>query len=270
MDLNSIAYIFNRALAHTLSKKKLLLVSSLLALSGLLIVFFQGLALHAGAWVQLSLTFLPIYVSTGVLLSLGILLIRIYHNEVKQREENYLSVLADSWEMIIGVSYFAIPIILCYLLLWILLGVFVLVDETPIIGDFFSIILSFVPFIIHLSTLLLCLVGLALLFYVAPVIALKELSRKAIFQTVARRLEKDPFSNLLLMAISLIPLAVIVCLLTLAAYLSNSFCTDCQTPVKMTLRWFFMMIPFAFCLAPGVIFFFNFAAEAHVLKRLEN
>ena len=89
MDFQAFSFIFNRALAFTFSKKKLLFVFCILALSGLLVVFFRGFALHAGQWVQLSLTFLPIFICTGILLSMGILLIRIYHDEIKQREINY-------------------------------------------------------------------------------------------------------------------------------------------------------------------------------------
>jgi hypothetical protein len=267
MDFNSIAFIFNRSFLHIFSKKKLLMVFSILALSGLLVVFFRGLSLHAGEWVLLSLTFLPIFLCTGILLSTGILLIRIYHDEIKNREENYLSILSTSWEMIIGASYFAIPIILCYLLLWMLLGIFVLLGEIPLVGDFFNVILSFAPFLINLGTLLLCMISLGLLFYVAPLIALKDLGRKAIFQSAVKRLEKDPFTNFILILLALLPLGVILFLLTTAASLTGSICIDCNTPLKTTVRWFIIMLPFAACLTPAVIFFFNFAAEAHVLTQ---
>src|SRR5208337_2873553 len=109
-------------LAFTFSKKKFLFVFSLLVLSGLLVVFFRGLALHAGQWVQLSLTFLPIFICSGILLSMGILLIRMYHDEVKQRDVNFWNTLSRSWEVVIGASYFALPIIFSYLLLWMLMG----------------------------------------------------------------------------------------------------------------------------------------------------
>src|SRR5437588_5182699 len=104
MDFNSIGYIFNRALALSFSKKKMLTVFCILALTGVLIVFFRGLSLHAGEWVQLSLTFLPIFICTGIFLSTGIFLIRVYHDEVKNRGENYKDILVNSWEMMIGAS----------------------------------------------------------------------------------------------------------------------------------------------------------------------
>src|SRR4051812_47260068 len=129
MDFQTFSFVFNRALAFTFSRKKLLFVFCVLALNGLLVVFFRGLALHASQWVKLSLTFLPIFICTGILLSMGILIIRVYHDEIKQREINYWQILSRSWEVTMGASYFAIPIIFSYLLLWMLLGIFVLLSE---------------------------------------------------------------------------------------------------------------------------------------------
>lgn len=265
MDFQALSFIFNRALALTFSRKKLLFVFSVLALSGLLIVFFRGLALHAGQWVMLSLTFLPIFICTGILLSMGIVLIRIYHDEIKQRDVNYWQILARSWEVAIGASYFAIPIIFSYLLLWVLLGIFVLLSDIPAIGEFFGAILSFAPFLINLGTLVLCVLSLAILFFIAPLIALKGLEGRMIFQLAINKLEKNLFANLALMFIALLPLVCMVTLLTLAVFLTGTLCVDCNNSIQTVLKWFFIMLPFTAFLTPVVIFFFNFAAESHVL-----
>ena len=264
MNDNFISFIFNRALSLTFSKKKNFLVFCVLVLSGLLVIFFRGLALHAGEWVRLSLTFLPIFICGGILLSMGVFLIRIYHDEVKQRECNYWDVISHSWEIIIGASYFSIPVILSYLLLWMLLGIFVLLNEIPHIGNFFSVILSFAPFLINLGTLVLCVMSLSMLFFVVPVIALKGMHREVVFQGVMKRVERDPFSNFILMLTALLPLLCILILLALATFLTGSICLDCQTPLQTMLFWFFILIPFTAFLTPAVIFFFNFAAESHV------
>ncbi|WP_068466410.1 hypothetical protein [Candidatus Protochlamydia phocaeensis] len=267
MDFNSLSFIFNRALSLTFAKKKLLLVFCILALSGILIVFFRGVALHASQWVQLSLTFLPIFICAGILLSMGILLIRIYHDDIKKREENYLGIISHSWEILIGASYFAIPIILSYLLLWILLGIFVLLQEIPVFGEFFSLILSFAPFLINLATLILCLFSLLILFFVAPIIAFKGLDRGAVFQMTMKRLERDPFLNIILVVMALLPAAFILALLTIAAWITGSIAIEYQSSLHTTLKWFFIMLPFTAFLTPPVIFFFNFAAESHVLMQ---
>lgn len=269
MDFETLSYVFNRALMHTFSKKKNLIVFCILCLSGLLVVFFRGLSINAGDWVKLSLTFLPIFLCTGILLSTGIFFIRIYHDEVKGRELNYSETLSKSWDVIIGSSYFTIPIILSYLLLWILLGFFVLLSAIPTAGEFFSVILSFAPFLIHLGTLLLCLLSLALLFIMAPIVALKGLNRGIVYQTTIKRLEHNPFANIFLGFLALLPLIIVALLLTIAAKLTGSICLECNNTLQTVLKWFVIMIPFTACLTPAVIFFFNFAAESHVLMQKE-
>lgn len=267
MDFQDFSTIFNRSIAHIFTKKKLLFVFSILALSGLLVVFFRGLSLHAGQWVQLSLTFLPIFICTGILLSMGILLIRIYHDEVKQREVNYLTILSRSWDVVSGASYFAIPIIFCYLLLWMLLGIFVLLSEIPHVGEFFGAVLSFAPFLINFGTLILCVLSLCLLFFVAPLIALRGLERETVFYMALKRLEKNPFANVVHIFIALLPLVFVIALLVLAGYLTGSLCIDCHHSLQTVLKWFFIMLPFTAFLTPVVIFFFNYAAESHVLMQ---
>lgn len=265
MDFQTLSFIFNRSIALIFSKKKLFFVFCALALCGLLVVFFGGFALNANQWVKLSLTFLPIFICTGIMLAMGILLIRIYHDDIKQKEVDYRQILSTSWEVMMGASYFAIPIIFSYLFLWILLGVFILLSEIPFFGGFFNAIFSFIPFLINLGTIALCLVSLAILFYIAPLIALRGLEGKTSFELAMKRLEKDLFGNLILLLIGILPLVFFGALLVLAVFLTEMLCKDCQNPITSGLRWFFIMLPFAAFLTPSVIFFFNFAAEGHVL-----
>jgi hypothetical protein len=269
MDLKTLSFIFNRALSLTFSRKKNGIVFSILALNGLLIVFFQGLAIQAGEWIRLSLTFLPIFLCTGILLSTGIFLTRIYHDEVKKKEVNYWGTMVTSWPVVIGASYFSVPIILSYLLLWMLLGVFVLLGEMPGLGNFFSIILAFAPFLLNLGTLILCVFSLGILFFAAPILALKGLDRYVVFDGLIQRLEKNPFGNLVLILIALLPLLLTLALLMLSAFLTGSISLDCQTPIQTILKWFFIMFPFTAFLTPSIIFFFNFAVESHVLMQKE-
>ncbi|MGA8165423.1 MAG: hypothetical protein WB791_10480 [Waddliaceae bacterium] len=265
MTLDEIRFIFNRALSASWKKIKLIITFIVLVFCGVLIVFFQGIALDTGRWIALSLAFLPIFLCAGILLSLGILLIRIYHDEVKGKNISYKRTLVKSWEVVIGASYFSVPMILCYLLLWMLLGMFVLLSEIPNIGDVFSAVLAFGPFLINLGTLLLTILNLALLFYVTPILALKGFNRIQVSRILANRFKNDVFSNLFLIVIGLLPLFILLALLTGAALLTGSLCSSCSTPVQTILMWFFTMIPFMGILSPAVIFFFNFAAEAHVL-----
>jgi hypothetical protein len=267
MTLNDIQFLFNRALSLTFERRKLLLVFSVLALCGLLVVFFRGLSINAGQWILMSLTFLPFFLCAGILLSMGIILIRIYHDEIKSRLINYSEMLSRSWEIIIGCSYFTVPVILSYLLLWIFLGIFVMLKQIPAIGDIFAVILVFGPFLINLGILFLCLINVGMLFFVTPIIALKGLNRVRVIQTLVKRLKSDIFSNVVLALVSVLPLIAVTLLLLLAAFLTGTVCYQCENPLHNVLQWFFLMIPFTAMLAPAVVFFFNFAAEAHVFMQ---
>lgn len=264
MTFNDIQLMFNRALSLSLSKKKFLTVFTILVMCGVLVVFFKGLAVGANEWLLMSLTFLPIFLSAGILLSMGIILIRIYHDEVKRKEVKYTEILGKSWEMIIGAFYFCIPIILSYLLLWMLLGIFFLLREIPGMGSFFSAILAFGPFLINLGSLILCVLNLAILFFVTPIISLKGLNRIQIAQTLSKKIHSDIFTNMILILLATFPLWVIVGFLSLAAWMTGAVCFTCDNPLHNILQWFFTMIPFTAVLTPAVIFFFNFAAESHV------
>ena len=265
MTLDEVSFIFNRALSKTFGRVKLLWTFAVLVLSGVLAVFFRALAFNAGPWLAQSLIFLPIFLSAGFVLSLGILLIRIYHDEIKKRKASFKETLGSSWDEVVGASYFSVPIILCYLLLWMLLGVFVLLSDIPGLGDFFGVILAFGPFLINLGALVLIVLNLGLLFYVGPILALKGFNRIQVSRTLTQRFQQDIFSNLFLALVAVVPLLLIAGLLGLAALLTGTICDSCVNPIQNVLLWFFTMIPFTAFLSPPVVFFFNFAAEAHVL-----
>ncbi|CDZ80519.1 hypothetical protein BN1013_01033 [Candidatus Rubidus massiliensis] len=265
MNFADIQYIFNRAFQHTLDLRKNIFVFIVLALCGLLVVFFRGLGVNASQWLLLSLTFLPIFLCAGILFSLGIVLIRIYHDEIKNKEITYKKIIKDSWEILIGSSYFSLPIVLGYLLLWVVLGLFVLLKQIPGLGEFFGVILAFAPFLINFISLVLCILSLSLLFFAAPVIALKGLNRIKVTETLIKRLKFDVFSNLFLAGLGTFPLLFILSLLILAALLTGSVYQNNASSISDVLEWFFIMIPFTAILTPAIVFFFNFAAESHVL-----
>ena len=267
MNLAEINQSFNRALSYTWSRKKLAVMSIVLACCGVLVVFCRGLALHAGGWVVMSLTFLPIFLCAGVLLATGIVLTRIYHDEVKRLPVNYWQTLTKSWEIVLGASYFSMPLVLVYLLLWMTLGIFILLREIPGIGEFMGVILAFAPFLLNLGALLLCVLNLAILFFVTPAVALHGINSFQLSQRLVERLRQDVFSNVLLCCFAVLPLLLVTSMLLGAAYLTGMTYLSPTHTLQVVLQWFFIMIPFASLLSPAVIFFFHFAAESHVLLR---
>ncbi|MBF8263401.1 MAG: hypothetical protein HW387_1066 [Parachlamydiales bacterium] len=256
---------FNRAIAYSFSKKKWLLAFMALVLCGILIVFCRAAAFGACDWVAMSLAFLPILLSSGILLSLGVMLVRIYSHETKNLTLPMRRLVAGSMDIVLGTLYLSLPPILIYLMLWIVLGFFYLLCTLPGIGDFFSIVLAFAPFLLILSSLFLCLFNLGLLFFVAPAVGLQSLKRLGAAQRVVILLKGQIFTGLALFFIALVPIALIVGLLSLAAILTNVSFLVAEHSLSVALEWFFIMIPFSAILAPVVVFFFNFAAECHWL-----
>lgn len=267
LDLDDIQDIFQRALTLTFTRKKFLAMFGVLLACGLLVVFCRGLALAANSWISLSLTFLPIFFSAGLLLAAGVVMIRAYHDEVKKRHVGYRTIFANSLDILIGTSYLSVPIILAYLILWMLLGVFFLLSEIPMIGSFFAMVLAFAPFLLNFGSLLLCVLSISLLYFVTPVIALRKMNRLQLVQTVTQRLQSDLFLNLFLATVAALPLLLLCGLLVLAAFLTGEMAYPDQTAssVYVILEWFFIMIPFTAILAPAAVFFFNFSAESYVL-----
>lgn len=230
-----------------------------LVLCGLLVVFCKAVACDATDWIKMSLAFLPILLSSGVLLALGVLLIRIHMHEVKGLNLSLQRLFSGSTDLILATSYLSIPPVLTYLCLWIVLGFFYLLGE---MSSFFTVIFAFGPFLLIFSSLLLCLLNLALLFFVAPAAAFQPHKKFALAKRVLALFQGKMLSSFALFLLALLPIFLVSSLLVLAAILSNS---APEQPLSIALEWFFIMLPFAALLTPAVIFFFNFAAESYQL-----
>jgi hypothetical protein len=265
MGWTEIEKAFNRALWLSWSKTKWMITFPVLVLCGVFFVFCRAVGVESGEWVGLSLTFLPILVSSGVLLALGVLLIRLYVHEMRQLTVSVRRLVGASIDLMIGTSYLSLPPVLIYLCLWILMGVFFLLQGIPGVGEFFSVVFSFAPFLLIFSALVLCLFNLGLLFFVAPAAALQPHKRfslaKRVFTGFARRM----FSSLILFVIALLPMALVGGMLCISASLTDVRFLIAERSLGVALEWFFIMLPFAALATPPLIFFFQFAAEAHLL-----
>jgi hypothetical protein len=267
MKFSEIEGTFNRALGRSFSKKKWLFIFPVLVVCGILTVFCRALAVEAGDWVVLSLTFLPIFLCSSLLLATGVVLIRIYHNELKEIPVSYRKILKQSWEVIVGVSYLSLPLMLGYLTLWTVLGIFYLLREIPGVGNAMSTLLSFGPFLLVLGSLILTFVNLVILFFVSPQVALKSGVKLKFAEETYKRICENVFTNFVLLLVGMIPLIFSASLLCLAAWMTGISSSGAQAPLTVGLQWFFVMLPFCALLAPSVTFFFNFSAEAYVLMR---
>jgi hypothetical protein len=263
MNWTEVEKAFARAMLLSFSKKKMMLTFPALILCGILIVFCRAVAFHASDWISLSLAFLPALLSSGILLALGVLLIRTHYREAKQLSIDLKKLVAGSLDLILSTSYLSIPPVLAYLCLWILLGIFFLLKEIPGVGDFFSVVLAFGPFLLIFGSLLLCLFNLGLLFFIAPVAALQPLKGVILVKKVLAVLQTRPLGCMALFLLSLIPIGLLAALMSLAAFLTNVSFLIAERSLSVGMEWFFIMLPFCAILTPAVIFFFNFAAESY-------
>ncbi len=260
-----IEKIFNRSIQHSFSKRKCLLMFPVLAICGLLTVICRAISYASGQWVQMSLAFLPTFFCAGFLLAAGLVLVRIYHHEIKGLKFDYFKVIKNSKELFLGIPHLAVPLIFAYLILWMVLGIFYLLRSIPQIGSFISSILSFGPFLLVLGSLVLGVLSLLTLFYITPAAALKSNLRPQLAEEVFRGLKTNPFLSFVLLLISLIPILLVVGTLSLAAIMTQILYVDSVHGLTIALKWFFIMLPFCAFLTPAVIFFFNFSAESHAL-----
>jgi hypothetical protein len=262
---NELEKSFNKAVAFSFSQRKALLTFCALAMCGIFVVFCRALALSASDWVAMSLAFLPILMSAGVLLSLGVLLVRMYSHETKQLALPMSRLFAGSFDVILGTLYLSVPPVLIYLALWIVLGFFYLLRGVPGVGDFFSVLFAFGPFLLILSSIGLCLFNLCMLFFVAPAVAIQQGKRLGVARRILFVLKGRVFSAGVLLLVALIPLGCIVFLLCLSAFLTNGAFSVSDYSLSVALEWFMIMLPFCAVLTPAVVFFFNFSAESYWL-----
>ncbi len=265
MEWHEIEKSFSRAIALSFSRKKIFLTFPILVLCGILTVFCRAVAYDATEWVAMSFAFLPILLSSGILLALGVLLIRIHMHEVKGLSLHFSRLMTASIDLMMGTSYLSIPPILVYLLLWIALGFFFLLKEIPGIGDFFSVVLAFGPFLLIFGSLLLCLFNLGLLFFVAPAAAFQSVRKFSMAKRIFGQFQGQLLRSIALFLLALVPIGLVTGLLCLSALLTNFSFLTMDRSLAVAFEWFFIMLPFAAILTPAVIFFFNFAAESYQL-----
>ncbi|MFS8563309.1 MAG: hypothetical protein LVR00_02850 [Rhabdochlamydiaceae bacterium] len=259
--------IFNRAFSFSFCKKKLLLVFPALSVCGLLVVLSHTLAVSANNWLNNSLIFFPTFLCAGILMALGIPIVRIYHDEVKKKPFSYKTVLLHSWKLMSKVSVFVLPFLLAYLLLWVVLGLFYLMKEIPGGGQIVGVIFSFGPFLLILGSLVLSAGALFLLFFITPMVSLKSIMKFSLVEEFYSRFKKNFFIHLLLLGLGLLPLLIVIGFLVLAATLTGMTYAITERTWAIGLQWFFIMIPFAAFLSLQLYFSLIFLLKVLLLYK---
>jgi hypothetical protein len=254
--------LFNRALKFSYTRKKVFFLFPILLVCGLVIVLCHTLWIGSNPWVRASLAFIPAFLCAGVFMASAVPLIRLYHDEVKEKPLSVNKTLRNSWPLIGGIASLTIPLLTAYLVLWFILGIFYLLKNIPSVGEMLGVVLSFGPFLLIFGSMVLSLINLVLLFFMPPWVALKSTMRWEMAEEVLKKIGQQPFYHLILLLLGLIPLVTVVGFLILAAALTGMTFIVTERTWTIALQWFFIMIPFAAILSPVIIFFFNFAAES--------
>lgn len=256
--------MFNRALRCSYARKKFFLLFPALVVCGIFVVLCHTFWIHSNPWVRASLAFVPAFLCSAVLMIIGVPLIRLYHDEVKEKKLSVNNTLRQSWKLMGGMASLLVPVMTAYLVLWVVLGIFYLFKHIPSIGETLGVILSFGPFLLIFGSLFLILANLLLLFFMPPIVALKSTVKWEIAEEALLKIWQQPFVHLKLLVIGLLPLIFIIGLLILSAALTGMALFVMERTWAISLQWFFIMIPFAALLTPALLFFFNFAAESFV------
>lgn len=259
MTLKDLAHMFNSSLAKAFSIKKFLCLFGTLILSGLVYLFFQGLAAYAPAWLAFPLKYVPLFLVIGILLAAGTILIRLYTAEKEGESLPLMQTILGSWEPLLKATYLAFPLLLAFIVFWVLIGLFLLLKSIPYLGPLLAVVLAFAPFLLNLGTLLLFFVALLGFFFVTPSLATSgRVNRKALLS----RIKSDIFSNLLLLGVAYLPVYIVWRFVGNAASMTVQLFALEGGPLEMLLQSVFMMLPYVAVLTPAVTFFFNFASEA--------
>ena len=261
MTWNDIEFSFNRALRLSFSIKKLLFVFVVLWCCGFGLLLCRSFGLQTQDWLMLNWNFLPFFAIAILGLSLGVLLVRLYNDEIKERKMDYRKTFSLSKRVMVEIAYLGMPLIIGYLILWTILGLFYLIKELPKVGWALGVFLSFGPFLLFLSMVCLFVLFLILFFFLTPIVALRDCLPKEWIKCMLSRMSHFLLTNFILFIFSVISVGCFLGLLVFSLDMTHAFYLSSANPLDLVL----IMLPVSVLLAPGVVFFFQFAAESHIL-----
>ncbi len=264
MNFETLEAMCSRAVAHTFNWTKFAVTTAALLVCSVILVFFKSLCLSASLWVTLCLSYLPFFISCGILMALGVIVIRAYHDEIKGRSYSYAALIASSWETLLTAAFSFFPVILVYIVLWLVLGIFLALREIPLIGDFFSTFFVIGPFFLLCASSLLVIGSFFFVFSAAPLLSLRSVSKEQFLPHVVRLFRECLFQRICFLILALLPCIAIGLLVWFCISLTTALYFVQESHMQLVLQWAFLMLPVAAFFAFPVIFFFHMSAEAHI------
>jgi hypothetical protein len=253
VHFKELSAMFNRSWEYALNLKNFFYIFCGLLLSGLLFFLFQLLGFSASSWLHLPLKFIPFSFSFFIMIVTGALLLSTDKREI---EHTFKFSFAAMGHIIISAAYLAIPLLLAFIILWVLLGIFILIKAIPYVGKIFGVFLSFLPFIVNLAALLLGIIAVVMLFFLTPVI---EEKGNLEFKDFLKRFSAPLFEHCVAFVTAVFPVWAAWLLARHALFMTLSL----HSSSTMFLHVLMVLVPFAAFLTIPVIFFFNFSREVY-------
>lgn len=245
-------------------KIRLMLVFFSLCFCGLFAVFFRVMGVQSNPWVKLSLSFLPLFITTSMLFALGIVLSNIHFSKASGKKLGLMALVRQSLKPMASIVYLTLPLFFLYVVTWLILGVFFVLKEIPAVGELLGVLLSFGPFILIFASLVLAFLNVALLFFLTPRLAKNETMGWSLVQSVLKTLKSRLLVSIVFFLVAFLPLFFALSFLLGSALLTKASYFQSSTPLYIGMQWFFLMLPFNALLTPFVLFFFNFATECYL------
>jgi len=269
MTVEDIEKIFNRAFSKAFCRKKNFFLFPVLFICGM-IIEFSNTFLGRGSFFGVFYPFVSLFLSAGIVLAAGVLVVKMYIFEIKGVDYKIGTVILSSIQIISTVLTLCLPLMAIYLVLWVVMGLFFLFKQMPGFGDLCATVLSFGPFVLILASFSLLMVAVLALFFLTPHLALKKSLDAEPFKEMIKRVAQSVFSNSLLFFIGFFPVGVIFSLLCFGIKMTESTYFIAQEGVGRALQSIVMKVPFTLILTPFVLFFFNFSCESYLLSKRKN
>lgn len=251
-----IQEMFIRAFQASLTKEKILMVFPLLLTTSILGVLSAALLQSADNWVIFGVISIPMYITFGLLGAASVFLHRIYYHELRGDRVDYKDLFKASINRMLTGTYLALPLIILHLVLWLLMGLFLVLGFIPYLGTIILILLSLIPFAFTVFLCMMPLLVVFALFFISPYFAFDA---KPAFD----RIKELPLVAATHFIVGFFPLLLVGALVTLFYWITMSIFHVDSNIVALTLQRFFLMIPISLYLTPPVLLFFHFALESY-------
>jgi len=248
--------MLKRAYRASLAKEKIFLAYPVLLLASLIAVFTFAILHQAHEWVIFGAISVPIYLTLGLLGSLAVFIHRIYYHELRGETVNYKDILKASLNRMLNGVFLALPLIITHVSLWLLMGLFYLVQGIPYFGPVFAVLFAMFPFAFLMAMGLLPLISLFALFYGSSFFAFD-------LNLDFSHFKERPSMVLGHFMLALLPLLLGTTFLGAVYWLTMTLFGVENNVIAISLQRLFLLLPFSFYLTPFVLFFFHFGLESY-------